>query len=122
MAPEVLLGKGHNYTADLWSLGVMMYEMLAGCLPFAEETEDPYEIFQIIIKGKLVFPHFLLKQKKAIQLIEQLLSINNPAMRGDAATIKQAPFFTGFDWEALQVKGVKAPYIPHISSKLSLRT
>ncbi len=34
MAPEILAGKGYTYNVDLWSLGVIMYEFLAGYVPF----------------------------------------------------------------------------------------
>jgi len=34
MAPEVFIHKGYTYTADLWSLGAICYELLAGKNPF----------------------------------------------------------------------------------------
>ena len=34
MAPEVVNRRGHSTAADWWSLGVLMFEMLTGNLPF----------------------------------------------------------------------------------------
>jgi len=46
MAPEVISGKGYNYMVDLWSVGICLYEFMCGYVPFGEEAEDPYEIYE----------------------------------------------------------------------------
>lgn len=46
MAPEIISGKGYSSAVDLWSLGVVLYEFMAGYVPFGEDAEDPYEIYQ----------------------------------------------------------------------------
>ena len=38
MAPEILAGKKYNSKADIWSIGVMFYELLYGYCPFEERS------------------------------------------------------------------------------------
>ena len=45
MAPEIILQKSYSYNSDLWSLGVVLFEMLTGKLPFAHSLTDPQAIF-----------------------------------------------------------------------------
>ena len=38
MAPETLAGKGYSFPADLWSLGIMLFEFMAGYVPYGEDA------------------------------------------------------------------------------------
>lgn len=68
MAPEILTGKGYSYSVDMWSIGICLYEFMIGYVPFAEEADDPYEIYEEIIKKNLSFPSWL-KDKNAKKLM-----------------------------------------------------
>eukprot|EP00798_Chlamydomonas_sp_ICE-L_P016616 gene16616-22859_t len=103
LAPEVIMNKGHSEAVDLWSLGVLIYYLLAGETPFAAPGDDELRIYRKIITHQIVFPpHF---SPLECDLIEQLLQ-KEPSKRlgygpyglGD---IKAHPWFSGIDWEAL---------------------
>ena len=36
LAPEIVVGRGHNMSVDWWAFGVLIYEMIAGNSPFAD--------------------------------------------------------------------------------------
>jgi serine/threonine protein kinase len=44
MSPERLSNKPYDGHADIYSLGVMIYEMLCGCLPFQSSTENYWSV------------------------------------------------------------------------------
>ena len=40
MAPEILEGKLYNHKADVWSLGIVFFELLTGYMPFTGRNKE----------------------------------------------------------------------------------
>jgi serine/threonine protein kinase len=49
MAPELLQGHACDARSDIWSLGVLIYEMVSGTRPFKGQT--PYEVSSAILRS-----------------------------------------------------------------------
>ena len=49
MAPEMISNKAHNHTLDIWSLGILLYELVHGKAPFT--GSHPREISEKIMKS-----------------------------------------------------------------------
>ncbi len=99
MAPEIMQGLGYTFTADIYALGICLYEFIAGYLPYGEDVEDPYDIYSEIINATGVpFPPHI-QNKDTKKIITQLLHVNPKArFNGNFGRIKAQPFFDNFDW------------------------
>jgi serine/threonine protein kinase len=75
MAPEVLKHIPYDQSADMWSLGVLLYMLLVGTPPFAAKTQS--ELFAKIRLGKWSFPPRLANtggiSDAAIELVKNLI-------------------------------------------------
>eukprot|EP00931_Biecheleriopsis_adriatica_P063886 TRINITY_DN3876_c0_g1_i7.p1 TRINITY_DN3876_c0_g1~~TRINITY_DN3876_c0_g1_i7.p1 ORF type:complete len:1126 (+),score=253.50 TRINITY_DN3876_c0_g1_i7:910-4287(+) len=119
MAPEMILGKGHTTVADLWSLGICLYEFVIGNFPFANNCSNHGQIFHEILRAELRFPHWFEKVPMADEimgLIRGLLT-RDPQKRLGAGIegyvkLKAQPFFRDFCWEKLLSRGLKPPFVP----------
>ncbi|XP_071594926.1 ribosomal protein S6 kinase alpha-2 isoform X1 [Heliangelus exortis] len=114
MAPEVVNRRGHTQSADWWSFGVLMFEMLTGSLPF--QGKDRKETMALILKAKLGMPQFL--SVEAQSLLRALFK-RNPSNRLGAGfdgveEIKRHPFFLTIDWNKLYRKEIKPPFKPAV--------
>ena len=91
----------------------MTYEFLFGKVPFGDEEDDPYAVYEKVQDRDLEYPRWADKQEKSKEIINQLLS-KNPAKRlgGSFDNIKSHPWFSGFDWDKLLSKLNQAPFIP----------
>ena len=115
MAPEIILGKGYGLSADLWSLGIITYELVTKRVPFGHEEKDPYKIYELILEGTVLYPASLKGNPRVKIFIDKLLNMN-PSSRGTADAVKLDKMFSGFNWEGLLSKHLKPPYIPIINS------
>ncbi|XP_069866441.1 ribosomal protein S6 kinase alpha-2 isoform X2 [Dipodomys merriami] len=114
MAPEVVNRRGHTQSADWWSFGVLMFEMLTGSLPF--QGKDRKETMALILKAKLGMPQFL--SAEAQSLLRALFK-RNPCNRLGAGVdgveeTKRHPFFVTIDWNKLYRKEIKPPFKPAV--------
>uniref|UniRef100_A0A671Y4L4 Ribosomal protein S6 kinase n=1 Tax=Sparus aurata TaxID=8175 RepID=A0A671Y4L4_SPAAU len=114
MAPEVVNRRGHTQSADWWSFGVLMFEMLTGSLPF--QGKDRKETMALILKAKLGMPQFLSPE---VQSLLRALFKRNPANRLGAGPdgveeIKRHRFFASIDWIKLYRKEMRPPFKPTV--------
>lgn len=121
MAPEIIAHKGYSKGVDWWTVGILLFEMLAGHPPFQTPSGgDRVQLYEEISKGTFRVPaHFDADVKS---LIKGLLR-TRPHIRfgmnkegGARATdaIKNHPWFAGFDWQALLWRKLKPPFIPKV--------
>lgn len=118
VAPEVILNKGHDISADYWSLGVLMFELLTGTPPFT--GPDPMKTYNSILKGidAVEFPRNITRTANA--LIKRLCR-DNPAerlgyQRGGIKDIQKNKWFEGFYWEGLKNRTLTPPIVPNVRS------
>ncbi|XP_058762423.1 serine/threonine-protein kinase AtPK2/AtPK19-like [Vicia villosa] len=112
MAPEILLGKGHNKDADWWSVGVLLYEMITGKAPFIHNNRKKLQ--EKIIKEKIKLPPYLTGE--AHSLLKGLLQ-KDPSTRlgsgpnGDEQ-IKNHKWFRTINWNKLEARELQPKFKP----------
>ena len=68
VAPEVLTRAPYNHKIDIWSMGVIIYYIISGELPF-NNTEDEEKIAKSTVIGNLEFDELIWKNQ-SIELVE----------------------------------------------------
>lgn len=114
MSPEVIARQGHTKSADFWSLGVVMFEMLTGVLPF--QGDNRKETMHQIIKIKLSMPLYLSIEAQSLL---RCLFKRNPANRLGSGPrggkdIMDHIFFQSINFEKLYEKKITPPFIPAV--------
>lgn len=117
LAPEIVLGKGHGLSADWWGLGVLIYFMLQGEMPFGSWRENELDTFARIAKGQFNLPQSC--SPEAVDLINKLLDVDETMRLGSDGpdSVKSHPWFKDVDWKALVDRAIPVP--EEITSRIS---
>ncbi|XP_027923208.1 protein phosphatase 2C and cyclic nucleotide-binding/kinase domain-containing protein isoform X2 [Vigna unguiculata] len=109
LAPEIVLGKGHGFPADWWALGVLIYFMLRGEMPFGSWRENELDTVAKIAKRKLHLPESF--SSETVDLISKLLEVeeNNRLGSQGPDSVKSHPWFNGIDWEGIRNRTFPVP-------------
>ena len=89
LPPEIVNEAGHGPAADVWCLGILLYEMLLGITPFKRPTRK--EVLTSILVDSPNFPHDLpLQAKELIMRMTAKSQSDRPTIK----EVRQHPWFT----------------------------
>eukprot|EP01119_Soliformovum_irregulare_P012061 TRINITY_DN3104_c0_g1_i2.p1 TRINITY_DN3104_c0_g1~~TRINITY_DN3104_c0_g1_i2.p1 ORF type:complete len:507 (+),score=139.31 TRINITY_DN3104_c0_g1_i2:99-1619(+) len=111
LAPEIIMSmdtanKGYDKQCDLWSLGAILYIMLCGECPFADDRSE--RLYDKIKKGSFNFDNEIWQKisEEAKDLIRCLLTVD-PVKRYNAKRSFEHPWITGKGFEELKIARAK---------------
>lgn len=109
MAPEIIQNQGHDFAADFWSLGVLVYELLAGSPPFS--SSEPQRIYAKILDGVLKYPPYM--SEAARSLISKLCRPRPGQRLGNTKNgikdVRHHRWFSTINWHKLRMGQLDAP-------------
>lgn len=112
-APEILLKRSYRLEPDIWSLGVLLYSVYAGALPFA--SYDRKEMDKMVCEDPVEFaePGFEKASQSALKLIKKMLN-KEKKKRLAIEEVLQSPYLQQATRKKLEVnqKEINSPMIP----------
>ncbi|TSL47544.1 cGMP-dependent protein kinase 1 [Bagarius yarrelli] len=111
MAPEIIQNQGHDFAADFWSLGVLIYELLAGSPPFS--STEPQKIYSKILDGVIRYPSHM--GESARSLISKLCRPRQGQRLGNTKNgikdVRNHRWFNNMNWHKLRMRQITAPTV-----------
>lgn len=92
-APEVVLGNAYGFPSDMWSLGVMIYEIITGQPPWRGEYETATELYQAILGTDPDFVWNEWSDDPGLYSIARRLIYKDPSKRPATGELLFSPVF-----------------------------
>ena len=90
-SPEMVKGKKYDgFNIDIWAIGVILFAMLCGYLPFEDDENDTDVLFNEIIRNKIDYPYFL--SDLSLDILQRIL-VSDPLKRITIDEIKNHEFY-----------------------------
>jgi protein kinase A len=119
LSPEMVTVQGHSFSTDNWSLGVLIYEMIAGSSPFYYDGIDQSELFDAIaLDDYPPLPDTVSTAAK--DLVAGLLQKDPVTRYGspNQCKIQDHIWFEELDLEAMRHREMEAPWVPYLDGPL----
>ena len=112
MAPELYTKTGYGPSVDFWSIGIILFEMVAGGPPFADADHNP----QVTVQRVQNWQSFLRIPRRVSQSCDTLIRglITDSTRRLTASQIRLHSFMAGIDFK--NISTCTPPFIPAAGS------
>lgn len=114
-APEMLSEKQYGIMFDMWTLGVFIYQVLTGDMPFETENRNRQEILEDQRKADIPVNGL---SDEGYALVCALLR-PNPHRRPTCHELRQFPIFDGIAWDELEAKQAHKNSVKDVMDKIS---
>lgn len=117
---------GYGHKAEIWSLGILLHELLSGDAPFVpsgpeveemKASEKLMALFKMIVKQRPALDAPCFAQSAVADMLRSLLQ-KQATKRISIAEVRSHPFFQGFHWGAFRSQQLRPPWVPPPHPKL----
>lgn len=116
-APEMLSEKQYGIAFDMWTLGVFIYQVLTGDMPFETENRNRQEILEDQRKAEIPVNGL---SDEGYALVCALLR-PSPHRRPTCQDLRHFPIFEGIDWDDLINKRPHHNSVKDVMDKIAYR-
>ncbi|KCV67366.1 AGC protein kinase, variant [Fonticula alba] len=114
ISPEMIRKNFYTFSTDLWSLGILVYEMLTGATPFAR-SRSLEELYVNILRAPIGYPNTMSPlAKDFIRSLLRKAPDDRLGTRRGMIELQEHPWFRGISWEHLRRREVEPPFVPRI--------